>query len=97
MHDDEYWKFGIQETACLGIGVCVGAVFGVGLLLVKPAPPWWFLPLPRRRIGGAIDTWQLYQIEGGYEAFWVQSTWGWAIVLGLLGLVFSNRVLRKKA
>ncbi len=101
MSDNQYWKFGLKEVVCIVSGLVLGAAFGFGFLFVKPAPPWWFLPVPSTSRSShepllEIDKWEQYQIQGGYEAFCVQSTWGWAITAAILGLIFSNVVLRKK-
>ena len=95
----QYWELRSQEVVLSLLGLLLGAAFGFGIFRVQPAPPWWFLPLPGRSNGQPLvelDTWSLYADQGGYEFFWLQSTWGWAIVGAIAGLVFSNVVLRKK-
>lgn len=94
MKDHEYWKFGLKETGCILGGMVLSMVISLGL---RAAPPWWFLPLPRRmRRSTGISTWAIYEGEGGYDHFWLQSLWGWMIVGAILGLIFSNVVLRGK-
>ncbi len=93
MVEQEYWSFGRKEIACIS-GGCI--LLTVVSFVLRVAPPWWFLPLPRR-VTQHFDKWAQYAQQGGYDEFWLQSLIGWAIVGAVLGLIFSNVVLRGKS
>lgn len=91
MRDEEYWSFGRKEICCVSGGTVLLAVMS---LWWKVAPPWWFLPM---RGSQHLDRWSIYADKGGYSHFWMQSLIGWFIVGGVLGLIFSNVILRGKS
>ena len=93
MSNQADWKFGRKEIVCIVTGSGVLAVLS---LLLHVAPPWWFLPLPRGA-GRHFDRWAQYAEQGGYPEFWLQSLIGWTIIGAILGLIFSNVVLRGKS
>lgn len=91
MAEHEYWSFGRKEVICICSGTGLLAVLS---LLLQAAPPWWFLP---SRMGRHFDRWAIYAEQGGYAHFWLQSLIGWAIAGAVLGLIFSNVILRGKS
>jgi hypothetical protein len=91
MSDEQYWSFGKKEITCVSVGTGLLAVLSLAL---RAAPPWWFLPL---RGSSGFDRWAEYAAQGGYAGFWLQSLIGWAIVGAVLGLIFSNVILRGKS
>lgn len=93
MSDQEYWTIGRKEIICVSVGSVILPVLS---LLLRAAPPWWFLPLP----GGMarhVDKWAEYAEQGGYSAFWFQSLVGWFVMGAIFGLIFSNVILRGKS
>ncbi len=93
MQREEDWNLGRKEIVCVFGGSGVLAVLS---LLLKAAPPWWFLPLPSRA-ARHFDRWAQYAEKGGYSEFWMQSLVGWTILGAILGLIFSNVILRGKS
>lgn len=88
MADQEYWSFGRKEIICISSG---SVLFALTSLVLRVAPPWWFLPSRH------FDKWTLYALKGGYAEFWLQSIIGWVIIGAIIGLVFSNVILRGKS
>jgi hypothetical protein len=88
MSDEQYWTFGRKEVICITSGMVLLAVLSA---VIRAAPPWWFLPL---RGGSGLDRWGLYAAQGGYGHFWLQSLIGWLVIGAVLGLIFSNVILR---
>ncbi len=99
MRDDQYWTIGRKEVICILGGTGMMALVS---LVAQLAPPWWYLSLGRAAKGvarGAVpyfDKWAMYESQGGYAGFWLQSVLGWALLGAIAGLVFSNVVLRGK-
>ena len=96
MSHKEDWAFGRKEILCISTG---SVVLGLLSLVLRAAPPWWFLPLPRMARGSArhFDRWAQYAEKGGYDEFWLQSVIGWTVLGAILGLIFSNVILRGKS
>lgn len=94
MADEQYWTFGRKEIICISSGL---GIFVLLSLVLRAAPPWWFLPMPGRAARAGFDRWEVYAMEGGYGHFWLQSLIGWMVVGTVLGLIFSNVILRGKA
>ncbi len=92
MSDQGDWSFGRKEIICVSSG---SVIFALLSLVLRAAPPWWFLPKP----GGArsLDKWGLYAFQGGYAEYWLQSLIGWSILGAIIGLIFSNVILRGKS
>ncbi len=87
----EYWRFGRLEIACVFAGATLSAASSLAFQI---APPWWFLPQPElsQRIAG--DVWEIYADRGGYDYHWVQSVIGWSATGAVVGLFASNVLLR---
>jgi hypothetical protein len=88
MPEDEYWSIGRKEIICVLGG---SGIFAIMSLVMRAAPPWWFLR------GRGIDKAAKFAEQGGYEALWLQSLIGWIVVGPVLGLIFSNVILRGKS
>ena len=96
MSREEDWSFGRKEIICISSG---SVVFAVLSLVLQAAPPWWFVPFTRMGRGANrhFDRWAQYAEQGGYAEFWMQSLIGWLIAGAIIGLIFSNVILRGKS